>query len=88
MKKTPSRMCICCRQMKPQKELLRVVGTKDGDVFVDKTGKAQGRGSYICVNKDCIAKAKKTKAFDRIYKIKVDESVYLKLEEEISNAEN
>ena len=81
-------MCICCRQMKPQKELLRVVGTKDGDVFVDKTGKAQGRGSYICVNKDCIAKAKKTKAFDRIYKIKVDESVYLKLEEEISNAEN
>ena len=81
-------MCICCRQMKPQKELLRVVGTKNGDVFVDKTGKAQGRGSYICVNKDCIAKAKKTKAFDRIYKIKVDESVYLKLEEEISNAEN
>lgn len=81
-------MCICCRQMKPQKELLRVVKPKDGEVVIDTTGKVQGRGSYICLSKDCINKAKKTKAFDRVYKTKVDDNVYLELERIVLNAEN
>lgn len=88
MKSTPNRMCVCCRQMKPQKEMLRVVKTKDGQVFVDKTGKASGRGSYICSDKECIAKAKKTRAFDRAYKMKLDDEFYLQIEKELTNEQN
>ena len=61
-KKIPERMCVICRQMKPKNELIRIVNS-DGVVVVDKTGKLNGRGVYLCKCKDCIAKALKSKGF-------------------------
>ena len=56
-KKVPMRTCIGCRQAKNKKELIRVVKNKEGQVFVDLTGRQNGRGAYICANKDCLEKA-------------------------------
>ena len=62
VKKIPERMCVMCRQMKPKNELIRIVNTADA-VVVDKTGKLNGRGVYLCKCKECIAKALKNKGF-------------------------
>ncbi|MDD2211433.1 MAG: YlxR family protein [Clostridia bacterium] len=58
-KRVPQRMCVGCLEMKPKKELIRIVRTPDGEVVLDATGKKPGRGVYLCVNKDCLAKALK-----------------------------
>ena len=69
MKKTPKRMCVVCRQMFDKNELLRVVKTPTGELLVDETGKANGRGAYICKNEECLANAKKRKAIERALQI-------------------
>ncbi len=61
-KKIPERMCVVCRQMKPKKELLRIVNSPDG-VTIDLTGKLNGRGVYICKCKECVSRALKGKGF-------------------------
>lgn len=61
-RKTPMRMCIGCREMKPKAELIRIVQPKEGDVHTDATGKAQGRGSYLCPQESCLQAAMKSKA--------------------------
>ena len=61
-KRIPERMCVACRQMKPKTELLRVVNTADG-VVLDGTGKLNGRGVYVCKNKQCVTKAVNSKGF-------------------------
>ena len=48
MKKIPMRMCVACREMKPKKELIRVVRTPEGEVLLDPTGRRNGRGAYLC----------------------------------------
>ena len=78
------RMCIACRQLLVTKELLRVVKNKEGQIFVDKSGKANGRGAYICSNKSCFEKLKKQKILNKAFKCMVDEQVYKQLEEEIA----
>ncbi len=78
------RMCIACRQMFDKKDLNRIVKNNSGEIFVDTTGKANGRGAYICSNKDCFAKLKKQKLLNKAFKCNVDESVYLDLEEKIA----
>ena len=55
-KSLPMRRCIACREMKPKKQLLRVVKNADGDIFVDASGKAAGRGAYICNAEVCLKK--------------------------------
>ena len=60
MKKVPLRRCLGCFESKPKNELIRVVKSKDGEITLDKTGKKQGRGAYICYNKDCLEKVIKT----------------------------
>lgn len=64
-KKTPLRMCVGCREMKPKKELLRVVRTPEDEIVIDFTGKKSGRGAYVCPNEACLKKAGKQKALDR-----------------------
>ena len=54
------RMCIVCRGQSDKKELLRIVKNKNGEIFVDKTGKANGRGAYVCKDKECFSKLCKT----------------------------
>ena len=54
MKKIPQRTCLGCNEAKPKNELIRIVKQSDGKIFVDKTGKAEGRGAYICNNVECL----------------------------------
>ncbi len=60
MKKVPMRMCLSCREMKPKRELIRIVMNKNGEISVDMTGKLAGRGAYICNSAECVAKLKKS----------------------------
>ncbi len=80
-KKVPMRTCIACRACKDKRELLRVV-KYDGKVFLDKTGKANGRGAYICNDAECFKKLKKSKLLNRAFSCDVDSSVYDALTEE------
>ena len=69
-KKIPMRMCIACKTMKPKREMLRIVKSGE-EIFLDKTGRANGRGAYICNDGECIKKLKKQKlAYFRIGKDK------------------
>ncbi len=81
-KKVPLRQCIVCRESKPKKELIRIVRTADNDFSVDKTGKLNGRGSYICNSEECINKLVKQKALNKAFKTNVSQEVYDKLKEQ------
>lgn len=84
MKKTPKRMCVVCRQMFDKNELLRVVKMPTGELMVDETGKANGRGAYICKNEECLVNAKKRKAIERALQItSIDEELFDKLRSKI-----
>lgn len=80
IKKMPQRTCVACRQVKLKKQLIRVVRNAEGSISIDPTGKAPGRGAYICADMECIAKARKSKALDRALKIKIGEDIYNELE--------
>ena len=82
-KKVPQRMCIACRTMQDKRNLLRVVRTPNGEIEIDETGKKNGRGAYICKNKNCIEKCKKGKQLSKTFKQNIDESVYQKIIEVI-----
>ena len=58
-RKIPMRMCVGCREMKPKVQLLRVVKPSDGEAHIDRTGKAPGRGAYVCDDLECLRKARK-----------------------------
>lgn len=64
-KKIPMRQCLGCREMKPKKELIRVVRSPDGVISLDFKGKSPGRGAYVCHSADCLKKAIKSRALDR-----------------------
>ena len=81
VKKIPMRMCIACHEMKPKKEMLRVVKPKEGDVFIDFSGKA-GRGAYICDSPECIQKLKKARLLNKTFSAEIPLSVYEKIEED------
>ena len=76
MKNIPRRTCIGCNSQKNKKDLIRVVKNKDGIISIDKTGKANGRGAYICDNVDCLEKAIKTKRLEKIFETKISEEIY------------
>lgn len=78
-KKTPQRMCVACQEMKNKKELIRVVRIPTAEVQVDVSGKKSGRGSYVCLSKSCIEKAKKEKRLERVLKETVPEEIYNEL---------
>jgi len=84
-KKIPQRMCTGCIEMKPKKELIRVVRNKEGEVSLDLTGKKPGRGAYLCRNIQCFEKSFKTKRLERNLETKIGEEIYNKLKEEIFN---
>ena len=81
-KKIPVRMCVACREMKPKKEMLRVVRPKEGDVFIDLTGKAAGRGAYVCNDPACIGKLKKGRLLNKVFSAEIPAEVYEKIEED------
>lgn len=77
-KKIPMRMCVSCREMMPKRELIRVVRSEDG-IAVDPTGKAPGRGAYICGEPACLAKAQKSRALERALGGAADAALYEKI---------
>ena len=77
------RTCIGCRQVKNKKELIRVVKNKEGQVFVDLTGRQNGRGAYICANKDCLEKAIKTKSLEKTLKTAIDGEIITQLRSQL-----
>ena len=85
VKKIPLRMCTGCMEMKPKKELIRVVKSPEGEVSVDLTGKKSGRGAYICKDVECLEKAFKAKRLSRNLDIAINEDIYTRLKEEIEN---
>ena len=60
----------------PKKELYRIVKNKNGDIFLDKTGKSDGRGAYICDKQECLQKLRKARLLNKIFKSEVPDSVY------------
>ena len=68
-KKIPMRMCLGCGEMKPKRELIRVVKSKEGDISLDLTGKKSGRGAYICKSVECFEKARKARKFERSFSL-------------------
>lgn len=76
------RMCIACREMKPKKEMLRVVKPKEGDVFIDLTGKAAGRGAYVCDDPACVRKLKKGRLLSKVFSSEIPPEVYDRIEED------
>ena len=83
MKNIPNRTCIGCNQIKPKKELIRIVKNKEGNIFIDKTSKANGRGAYICDNIECLEKLIKTKRLERTFETTISDEIYKELKETI-----
>lgn len=87
-KKTPMRRCVGCGEMRPKKELLRVIRNADGEIFLDTTGKKNGRGAYICGNSECLQRAERTKGLARSLKTEIPSEIYEDLKREMIQFEN
>ena len=75
-KKSPKRLCSGCQTFQDKKAMVRIVRTPTGEVVVDPTGKAPGRGGYVCKNAECIQKARSGKGLERALKTAVSTTVY------------
>ena len=75
-KKNPQRLCSGCQTFQDKKAMVRIVRTPAGEVTIDPTGKAPGRGGYVCRNAECIKKACACKGLDRALKTAVPVTVY------------
>ena len=97
-KRVPLRMCAGCGEMKPKKELVRVVKAPDqkdesgqvtapGEISLDLTGRKPGRGAYVCKNIDCLKAARKARRFEKTVSCQIPAQVYERMEEEIVQSE-
>ena len=86
-KKIPMRMCTGCGEMKPKKELVRVVKSPEGEVSLDLTGKKPGRGAYVCKNAECLRKARKSRRFEKAFSMKIPDEIYDAMEKELTENE-
>lgn len=82
-KKLPLRMCTGCGEMKPKKEMIRVLKTPEDEIVIDATGKKNGRGAYICCSLSCLQKAVKTKGLERSLKVSIPKDLVETLEKEM-----
>lgn len=85
VRKTPLRQCTGCGQLKSKKEMIRVIKTLENELFIDVTGKKNGRGAYICSSSECLEKAIKNKGLERSFKTAIPKDIYEKLKEELKN---
>ncbi len=83
MKKIPMRMCTGCGEMKPKRELIRIVKSPEGVIAIDRTGRLPGRGAYVCSSAECLKKARKTKRLEKVFSSPVPDEVYDALEKEL-----
>ncbi|OEH92320.1 RNase P modulator RnpM [Bacillus solimangrovi] len=78
-RKVPMRKCVASQEMKPKQELIRIVRSKEGEVKIDPTGKLNGRGAYLTLDRECILKAQKRNILSNHLKANVDEEIYKQL---------
>ena len=83
-KKIPMRKCVGCGEMKEKKELIRVLKTPEDEIILDTTGRANGRGAYICNNPECLKKAIKNRGLERSLKSHIPAEVSDRLQKELS----
>lgn len=82
-KKIPQRMCVACREMKDKKDLIRIVKNSNGEIDIDFSYKANGRGAYICKSEECLKKCIKTKALNRALKSDIKADIFEKIQQNI-----
>ncbi|MBE6798315.1 MAG: YlxR family protein [Ruminococcaceae bacterium] len=88
MKKSqPLRQCTGCQEMRPKSELLRVVRTPEGNITLDRSGKLNGRGAYICNNVECYKKAVKARRFEKAFSMQIPEAVVAQIAKELGQNE-
>jgi len=83
-KKIPQRKCVGCREMKDKSLLVRIVASATGNISLDATGKAHGRGAYLCKSENCLTKSQKSKGLERSLKRGLPQEIYDSLKIEIS----
>lgn len=76
MKKQPQRTCMGCNEKKDKKDLIRIVKNKDNEISIDRTGKKDGRGAYICDDVNCLEKVIKSKRLERVLEIPISKEIY------------
>ncbi len=81
-KKVSLRQCVGCAEMKDKKEMMRVLKSAEGPVFLDMSGRKNGRGAYLCRNRECLAKARKNRGLERSLKMRIPDEIYENLEKE------
>ena len=86
-KKIPMRQCVGCREMRPKKELVRVVKSPEGEVSLDLTGRKPGRGAYVCPRVDCLRLARKARRLEKAFSCPIPAEVYDRMEEEFEASE-
>lgn len=86
-RKIPMRMCKGCGEMKPKRELIRVVKAPGGEISLDLTGKKSGRGVYVCQSLDCLKKARKARRFEKDFSCMISDEVYEVMENELGKSE-
>ena len=82
-RKTPVRTCIGCRGATDKRELIRIVRAPDGHVDVDATGKANGRGAYVCADPECYTNARIRRRLDQALKVRLEDDDYARLQRDI-----
>ena len=75
-KKIPLRQCVGCSKMKGKKEMMRVLKTAEDGIILDMTGKKNGRGAYLCMERECLKKARKNKGLERSLKMSIPDEIY------------
>ncbi len=88
VRKVPMRKCTGCGEMKNKKEMLRILKTTEGEIFLDKTGKKNGRGAYLCQDQECLMKAFRNKGLERSLKCAIPAEVVESLKKELIEGEN
>lgn len=88
IKDTPLRMCVVCKKIMPKKDMLRIVKNKEGEVFIDYTNKANGRGAYICDSAECIEKCVNKKLLNKSFSMAVSQEFYQKILEDYARSKS
>ncbi len=83
-RRVPLRKCTGCGEMKPKKELVRVVKSPEGDISLDLTGRKAGRGAYVCPTAACLAAARKARRLERAFACAIPDTLYDRMEEELA----
>lgn len=80
-RKIPQRKCVVTDEMKPKKEMIRIVRNKEHEIFIDPSGKKNGRGAYLTIDQSVIDKAQQEKTLEKIFKTEIDDALYEELKQ-------